>query len=123
MSDKALFLFFTAGSRQYTVPLDRVKRVVPLELISEAPLLKEFFDGVFKFEGKIVALLNLAALHGRVGAGGNAESLVLIYRIDKQLVGLLIDRVDKVEGFDASSLIFFDSGLEGVEKKSSAWGH
>ena len=118
MSDKALFLFFTAGSRQYTVPLDKVKRVVPLELISKAPLLKEFFDGVFKFEGKIVALLNLADLHGMAGAGCNVEPLVLIYRIDKQLVGLIIDRVDKVEEFDASSLISIDSGLEGVEKKA-----
>jgi chemotaxis signal transduction protein len=118
LSDKALFLFFTAGSRQYTVPLDRVKRVVPLEFISKAPLLKEFFDGVFRFEGEIVALLNLAALHGMAGAVEDAELLVLIYRIDKQLVGLIIGRVDKVEEFDASSLVFFDSGLEGVEKKA-----
>ncbi len=120
MSGKTQFFFFTAGGRQYTVPLDKVKRVVPLELMSEAPLLKDFFDGVFRFEDKIVALLNLAALHGTAGAGAgdNAEPLVLIYSIDKQLVGLIIDRVDKVEEFDASSLVFFDSGLEGVEKKA-----
>jgi len=118
LSDKARFIFFTAGGRRYTVPLEKVKRVVPLKLISEAPLLKECFDGVFNYEGKIVALLNLASLHGGSVPGDNAEPLVLLYRIDKQLVGLIIDRVDRVLEFDESSLISIDSGLEGVGKKA-----
>ncbi|MBE9536246.1 MAG: chemotaxis protein CheW [Proteobacteria bacterium] len=118
MSAKALFFSFSAGGRQYAVPLDKVKRVVPLELIHEAPLLKEFYDGVFKYEGEIVALLNLAALHGRPEAGDAVEPLVLLHRIDKQLVGLIIDRADKIVEFDTSSLISIDSGLEGIEKKA-----
>jgi len=86
--------------------------------MSEAPLLKDFFDGVFNYEGKIVALLNLAALHGRPGKGDSAGPFVLLYRMGKQLIGIIIDRVDRVVELDESSLISIDSGLEGVEKKA-----
>lgn len=117
MSDKALFIFFSAGGRQYAIHLDKVKRIVPLEQIQRVPLLKEFFDGIFKCDGEILALLNLAALHGSHVAGDSDEPLALLYRIKKQLVGLVIDRVDKILEFDMSKLISIDSELKGVEKK------
>ncbi len=118
MSDKTLFLFFTAGDRQYILPLSRVKRVIPLESLSMAPLLKDFFEGLFKYEGEITALLDLPALHGNQGTENTTEPLVLLYKIDKKLIGLKIDQVDSVDEFDASNLVRLDCGLEGVEKKA-----
>lgn len=118
MSDKTLFLFFTAGDRQYILPLSRVKRVILQESLSMAPLLKDFFEGLFKYEGEITALLDLPALHGNQGTENTTEPLVLLYKIDKKFIGLKIDRVDKVDEFDASNLLCLDCGLEGVEKKA-----
>ena len=78
------------GADRFALSLERVLHILPAPSVFPLPLIRAVFQGVFIYQGELVAQLEPAALLGR----SNGECpLTVVYGTDLGLLGLPVDQI------------------------------
>ncbi len=110
---------FSLGGKDYGVDIMKVKEIAKFEAFTFVPNTQPFVMGVYNLRGDIISLIDMrimfnlpAAQHA---AGQPEDGLIL--RLDFGLIGVVVDRIDKVVGISSESIqpphpIFADINLK-----------
>jgi len=97
----ARYVLFRVGGERFALPLESIREVVtPQPPFSRVPRTSEAVSGAMNLRGRVVAVVDLAALVGLTGqplAAGRGQVVVLDR--DRRALGLLIEGVLGVEPF------------------------
>ncbi|MCK9522368.1 MAG: chemotaxis protein CheW [Proteobacteria bacterium] len=90
------FLCFTLGREEFGIDLHLVKQIVSPPPITFVPRTRSYFLGVISVRGSVVTLIDLRQLLGLDPAVRDKASRILLLNIDREPVGLMVDRVTQV---------------------------
>jgi chemotaxis signal transduction protein len=83
------YFVFTLGSRYFGLSISHVTKVISVEKLFQAPLLKEYYLGFFVHDQSPVPLLSIKK---RLGLGGEDHGkMSVLIAIGSEIVGLSID--------------------------------
>jgi purine-binding chemotaxis protein CheW len=91
--DEPVLVFQVAGER-YSVPLDQVAEVIPLQALTPVPGLPKHIAGVINVRGEIRPVISLRVLLGRETPAEPARGYVLLLSGHQRTLGLQVDSVE-----------------------------
>ena len=96
------YVLFRVGGERFALPLESIREVVtPQPPFSRVPRTSEAVCGAMNLRGRVVAVVDLAALVGLAGQTLTAgRGQVVVLDRDRRALGLLIDGVLGVEPFE-----------------------
>ncbi len=90
-------LAFELNGDRYAVPIERVREIVRMRLITPVPRVPEAILGVISLRGAIIQVLDLRRRLGLPPAETSRRTrIVVIHGEDRQVTGLLVDAVSEV---------------------------
>ncbi|MBI4493114.1 MAG: chemotaxis protein CheW [Chloroflexi bacterium] len=89
------YLAFSAGSERYALPLDRVAGVQPEGPITRVPGATALVRGVMNLRGRLLAVVDLAAVLGLPVRPPGQGHVVVVRTADLE-AGLLVDHADEI---------------------------
>ena len=103
MNEKVLVLLFRAGGERASVRAADVQKVTPVGHISRLPRLPSVVTGITQHRGRVVTVVDAAALLFGTAPTTSSESRLLILERPVRHVGLLVDAVDEIEAVRLSN--------------------
>ncbi len=97
MSEKVLLLLFRAGGERASVRSADVQKVTGVGHISRLPRLPAVVTGITQHRGRVLTVVDAAALLFGSTPTPTSESRLLILERPVRHVGLLVDAVDEIE--------------------------
>jgi purine-binding chemotaxis protein CheW len=98
-------LCFTVDGEPYAVPVERVREIVRLRLITEVPRVPDQILGVITLRGEVVQVLDLRL---RLGVPAPEPSrthrIVVLHGDEGEVTGLLVDTVSEVLRVEESEI-------------------
>ncbi len=97
---------FSLGGKDYGIDIMRVKEIAKFTQFTYVPNTAPFVRGVYNLRGDIISVIdlrlmfNLAAEQKREGDAENG----LILRLENNLIGVIVDSIDKVVGIASSQV-------------------
>jgi purine-binding chemotaxis protein CheW len=95
---RRLYLFFQLNGRQLGIPADTVKEVVRPTALTPVPSAQSSIAGIANIRGQLVTVLDTAAALEEETASGPAHRHVIVAEARGKLIGLAVDRIDRVLG-------------------------
>ncbi len=86
---------FPIGERQYAIPLDRMRAVIPLRTATAIPLVASQIVGVVRFQGDLLTAYSLASLLGVQGWGRDPTVLLVVAPEPDRLVALDSEQIPR----------------------------
>lgn len=86
---------FEINGKEYGIPVHASKEVIRLTEIVEIPNTPGFIAGVINLRGNIICVIDLRKQF-RFNARNNDDTRIIIVRIQKMVVGLIVDKVHEV---------------------------
>ena len=110
---------FSLGGKDYGVDIMKVKEIAKFEAFTFVPNTQPFVMGVYNLRGDIISLIDMRIMFNLPAtqrAEGHPED-GLILRLDSGLIGVVVDRIDRVVGISSESIqpphpIFADINLK-----------
>jgi len=110
---------FSLGGKDYGVDIMKVKEIAKFEEFTFVPNPQPFVMGVYNLRGDIISLIDMRVMFNLPAtprAEGQPED-GLILRLDSGLIGVVVDRIDRVVGISSESIqpphpIFADINLK-----------
>lgn len=96
MTDKRNYVAFQRGPHGYALPIQVIREIEWLPLLSPAEDLPTPIIGTFERDGSVVPVLDLDCLQGRPARPCRTTDCVVITEEDDHLLGLLVDEVRDV---------------------------
>ncbi len=96
-NERVLVLLFRAGGERASVRAADVQKVTPVGHISRLPRLPTVVSGITQHRGRVVTVVDAAALLFGTQPASTAESRLLILERPVRHVGLLVDAVEEIE--------------------------
>lgn len=90
------FLAFDMGVERYALPLSAVREIVRLPPVTEVPRAPWEILGIVSVRGHVTTLVDLRRKLGMQESPTSSRSRVLLVDQGRELLGLLVDRVDQV---------------------------
>jgi purine-binding chemotaxis protein CheW len=116
------YVLFRVGAERFALPLESIREVVtPQPPFSRVPRTSEAVCGAMNLRGRVVAVVDLAALVGLAGRTLEAaRGQVVVLDRDRRALGILIDGVlgveplDPPEGGGAATLVRGVASVKGL---------
>jgi len=98
------YLSFSLGRERYGMPINKVREIIKLPLLTFLPRQPSYVGGIFSLRGAIVPVIFLAQRLGlAVGTTGRSTRIVVIEDND-ELVGFFVDEVHDVVRLSAAAI-------------------
>jgi purine-binding chemotaxis protein CheW len=88
---------FQLSGELYGLEIGHVDKVIEVPAFSFVPRAPAFTRGVINHRGKVIAVVDLAQFFGRPATPITVESRILILASEVYHLGLLVDRVERIE--------------------------
>jgi purine-binding chemotaxis protein CheW len=103
------YLTFTLHGEAYALDIFHVIEIIEYRALTAVPMAPDFVRGVINLRGRAVPVVDLAIRFGRDATAVGRRTSIIIVRsgdpgADGQDVGILVDMVNKVVGFDAGDV-------------------
>ncbi|KAF2956485.1 chemotaxis protein CheW [Marinitoga sp. 38H-ov] len=95
---------FEISKQEFGIDVDFVEMVIEKEEITPIPNTKDFIEGVVNLRGRIVPVFNLVKILSLDFSEEIVFDSIVILKIDKEEVGILVNRVNNVISFDDEQL-------------------
>ena len=97
-------VLFALGDEEYAIPIEKIVEIVPYRSTTPVPNADETVLGILSLRGVVVTILDVRSRLGgrRVPPGPDTRFIVL--GLDKEMVGLFVDRVRRVVRFAATDI-------------------
>ena len=103
-ADLIQFIRFAIGDAQYGVDVMAVREIKGWSEITHLPQQPDYMRGVLNLRGIIVPIIDLRCRFGDGQTESTPLHVVIVVKIDRQIVGLLADRVLDIVSFDPSQI-------------------
>lgn len=90
-------LIFQTGNEKIALEIDKIREIANLSKITQVPKSPAFIEGIVNLRGRIITVLNLVKQLGLKSIGWDEETSLIILEIGSLNLGLLVERVLKVE--------------------------
>lgn len=97
---------FSLAGKDYGIDIMKVKEIARFVNFTYVPNTPSFVRGVYNLRGEIISIIDLRAMFNLPfqQKATNEEEPGLILRLDNNLIGVVVDRIDKVVGISSSSI-------------------
>lgn len=95
------YLTFTLREESYGVPVQGVREIIPLTLVTPVPRLPEYIEGVINLRGKIIPVLNMGLRFGFPPSATSERVCIIVVQLKTESAavaqcGLIVDAVEEV---------------------------
>lgn len=97
---EAQFVGFRLGERDFALDIRRIIEIIYFRPITPMPEAPEFVEGVVDLRGKVIPVIDLRKLIKMAETGKGPSDHILIIRLQKRMVGVLVDKVQEVLRFE-----------------------
>ncbi|MFH2009717.1 MAG: chemotaxis protein CheW [bacterium] len=87
------FAVFTLGSLEYAVDIMRISQIIRPISIRPVPRVPAFIEGVIELRGVVIPIMDLRRRLGIEPAPDVRATKYIIVRLERRLIGLIVDRV------------------------------
>ncbi len=94
---------FRLDGQLYGVDVSRVQEALRLQRPTPVPLAGPAIAGLVNLRGQVALLIDLRARLGREPIAAESEPMMMVVKIDGELVSLLVDQVGEVMEVDAEA--------------------
>lgn len=101
--DDIQIVTFRVGSQEFAFDILQVERILRYEKPAELPKSPGFLEGVVRFEGRAVPVVDLRK-RLEVAAPIGEETRLMVLELDGERIGLLVDQVREVLRVDAGTI-------------------
>jgi len=98
------FLTFSLGEEEYAMPIDRIVEIVPHRSTTPVPNADETVVGILSLRGVVVTILDVRSRLGGKYTPVTLETRFVVVGLEKEMVGLQVDRVRRVVRFSKSDV-------------------
>lgn len=98
-------LVFELNGSPFAIPLDAVREILPLPLLSIPPSLPSILAGFLNLGGQAIPVLNLKRLFDMPDSGSGPYSHVVVLKQTNVSLGLLVDRSAGTAAVPPESLV------------------
>ena len=97
---------FSLSGKDYGIDIMKVKEIARFINFTYVPNTPGFVRGVYNLRGEIISIIDLRALFNLPfqQRGHNEEESGLILRLDTNLIGVVVDKIDKVVGINSGNI-------------------
>ncbi len=97
---------FSLGGKDYGIDIMKVKEIAKYAQFTYVPNAPHFVQGVYNLRGDIISIVDLRKMFNLYVEDESAEGSKngLILRLDSNLLGIVVDQIDKVVGISSSSI-------------------
>ncbi|MBM7559051.1 chemotaxis protein CheW [Marinitoga litoralis] len=95
---------FEISEQEFGIDVDFVEMVIEKEEITPIPNTKDFIEGVVNLRGRIVPVFNLFKILNLDSTNEIVFDSIIILKIDKEEVGILVNKVNNVISFNDEQL-------------------
>ncbi len=96
MKDFTQVVSFKLADEEYAIEITRVKEIILVEGITRVPQMPEYIEGIINLRGEVVPVIDLRKRFGLKNAELVEETRIVVSRMDKRIVGLIVDSVSQV---------------------------
>ncbi|MFW5887282.1 MAG: chemotaxis protein CheW [Bacteriovoracia bacterium] len=98
-------LVFSLKDEKYGIPLSVVKEVIGMTEITPIPHVPVYFKGLINLRGKIISVIDLR-VKLEVGKAeiSPKKTCIIITEINDLIIGVIVDEVEEVAGFEPSQM-------------------
>jgi len=102
--ERLQLVIFRLDETEFGVPIDQVRRLERLKVVTRVPRAPHFLEGVVNIRGDVVPVVNLKKRFGLATTPCDDKSRIVVVALEDQLVGLMVDAVREVLWFPASQI-------------------
>lgn len=97
---------FSLAGKDYGIDIMKVKEIARFVNFTYVPNTPAYVRGVYNLRGEIISIIDLRALFNLSfqQKARNEEESGLILRLDSNLIGVVVDRIDKVVGINSEHI-------------------
>lgn len=94
---------FTVDNVNYGVPVEQVREVRDMQVVTRVPGAPEYIKGVTNLRGQIITVVDLRKRLG-LSEGTDAGGKIMIIDLEKSAVGVVVDSVTEVSTIKAKDI-------------------
>jgi len=98
------FTVFTLGELEYAVDIMRISQIIQPQHVRPVPGAPAYIDGVIEVRGAVIPIMDLRRRFGLESAPSCRATKFIIVRLDRRLVGLVVDSVVGVHRVGRSAI-------------------
>ena len=98
------YLCFSLGQQKFAMPLLQVKEVIASAETTSIPQSPAYFRGILNLRGQVISIIDLRSKLKIGKAELASETTIVILDLDGHFIGVVVDSVDAVLSFEASSI-------------------
>ncbi len=95
---------FSLGGKDYGIDIMKIKEIAKYSNFTYVPNAPNFVQGVYNLRGDIISIIDLRKMFNLIVSDDEEVKNGLILRLDNRLLGIVVDKIDKVIGIDSSSI-------------------
>lgn len=95
---------FSLNNRDYAIDIMKIKEIAKANNFTIIPNAANYILGVYNLRGEIIPIIDLRKMFGLHIEQSDSDKLenVIILRLENHMIGLIVDRINKVIGIDSS---------------------
>lgn len=106
---------FSLNNGEYGIDISCVQEIMRISnQITKIPNVPAYVEGMFNLRGKVVYVVDLKKRFYLEETGRNADSRLLILKLEELMIGIIVDDVSDVLRIDRDSIESFCSELESI---------
>ena len=100
------YVVFKLENQEYGIKINQVHEINRLKeiVISPVPKTPDYVQGIINLRGEVVPIVYLRKKMGMPQKEGDKKSRILIVKIEKKMIGLLVDEVSEVIDIEESTI-------------------
>jgi len=98
------YLTFWTDDQLFGIPIENVVQIVNVQKITELPQFPKYAKGIINLRGSIIAVIDMRLRLGKQEIPYNERTCIIVTKIQKDLIGLIVDAVDEVTKIDPENI-------------------
>lgn len=98
------FTVFTLGELEYAVDIMCISQIIQAQPVRPVPGAPAYIDGVIELRGAVIPIMDLRRRFGLEPVPSDRATKFIIVRLDRRLVGLIVDAVVGVHRVSRSAI-------------------
>jgi purine-binding chemotaxis protein CheW len=98
------YLTFFLGNEEYGIEILKVQEIIGQMAITPVPGTPRYIRGVINLRGKIIPVMDLKAKFGMSGTDITDRTCIIVVRMDRLMMGILVDRLTEVSNVSAQEI-------------------
>lgn len=96
MKDFTQVVSFNLAQEEYAIEITKVKEIILVEGITRVPQMPDYIEGIINLRGDVVPVIDLRKRFGLSNSELQEDTRIVVSRMDKRIVGLIVDSVSQV---------------------------